>query len=265
MKKTNAFLGAAVVMACLSSCASSRNAVSLTDISGEWDVIEIRGAAVVPTPGQRFPFIGFNAETGRVTGHTGCNTLVGAFDLKAEPGTIDLGQVGSTRMLCEDMTVERNLLAAFTQVKNYVRLDDEHIALCGKSLKRPVMVLQRKKNDVMLSELDGRWNIELPNNLTPLPDPENVPFVELDIAGKKLHGNAGCNIINSTIVTDEANSASISFSQAISTMMACPNMEVESRILKALADVRTFGRLAGGDFGFYDESDNLLLILKRKL
>lgn len=265
MKKTSVFLCAAAMVAGLSSCASSKNAAVLTDISGEWNVVEIRGAAVVPAPGQRFPFIGFNTETGRVSGHTGCNSLVGTLDLNAEPGTIDMSRIGSTRMICEDMTVERNIFAALTQVKKYVKLDEEHIALCGKSTKRPVIVLKRKEADATLSELDGHWNLEFPDDKTAFANLEKTPFLELKIADKRLHGNAGCNIINGAIVTDENNAASIFFPQVISTMMACPNMDVENRVLKALNSVRTFGRLTGGDFGLYDESDNLVLILKREL
>lgn len=84
-----------------------KNAATVADISGEWNIIELNGAAVVPAPGQAFPFIGFDVAQGTVYGNSGCNRMTGRFDVNAKPGTIDLGALGSTRMMCPDMTVEK--------------------------------------------------------------------------------------------------------------------------------------------------------------
>ena len=71
----------------LSSCASTKNAATLSSLSGEWNIIEINGTAVVPAPGQEFPYIGFDTKTGQVYGNSGCNRLMGSFDVNAKPGT----------------------------------------------------------------------------------------------------------------------------------------------------------------------------------
>ena len=47
---------------------------------------------------------------------------MGSLDVNAKPGQIDLGALGSTRMMCPDMTVEKNVLAALGQVKKYKQL-----------------------------------------------------------------------------------------------------------------------------------------------
>lgn len=47
-------------------------------------------------------------------------------------------------------------------------------------------------------------------------------------------------------------------------MMACPDMEVEGRVLKALNSVQSFGKLAGGGMGFYDTDNNLVMVLVKK-
>ena len=54
------------------SCASTKNVATLSSLNGEWNIIEINGEVVVPAPGQTFPFIAFNAETGEVYGNAGC-------------------------------------------------------------------------------------------------------------------------------------------------------------------------------------------------
>lgn len=143
MKKEFMMLCAAVSVAVLSACGSSKNVPSLASIEGEWNIIEINGSAVVPAAGQTFPFIGFDTQEGTIHGNAGCNSLLGSFDTKAEPGTIDLSGMGATRMMCPDMTLEDNILKAFAQVKKYKVMDDENIALCNGK-KKPVLVLKKK-------------------------------------------------------------------------------------------------------------------------
>lgn len=100
------------------SCRSSKEALSLSSMNGEWNIIEINGSAVVPGQGQQLPFIGFDTTTGKVYGYSGCNRIIGSVDVNAKPGTIDLGALGSTRMACPDMTLEQNVLGALAQVKD---------------------------------------------------------------------------------------------------------------------------------------------------
>lgn len=248
----------------LTSCGSTKNLAVPADIDGAWNIIEINGAAVVPAPGQAFPFIGFEAASGRVYGNAGCNRLMGSFDPKAEAGAIDLSRLGATRMMCPDMTVEQNVLNALAQVKHYVRLGEELIGLCGKSLKRPVLVLQRKAPDMVLADLAGKWNIVEAGGVA-VPDTlENRPFLEFDVQQKRVHAQAGCNLLNGAFQTEEGAPASIAFPQLISTMMACPDMEVEDRVKQALNATRTFGRPADGDgVALFDEQGVQVMTLKR--
>lgn len=263
MKKILVSFCLAAAVAGLSSCASTKNVAVLADIDGEWNIIEINGTAVVPAPGQAYPYIGFDKATGRVHGNAGCNRLMGSFDVNAEPGTIDLSQLGTTRMMCPDMTVEQNVLNALSQVKKYVKLGGENIGLCAKSLKHPLLVLKKKVPEMTVADLNGKWKIVEAMGIT-LPDSlENQPFIELNAAEKKLHGNAGCNLINGAFQTEEKNPASIAFPQFISTMMACPDMDTEDRVKQALNNTRSFGRLQEGKVGFYDADNTLVLVLKK--
>lgn len=246
----------------LSSCGSSKNAATLSSISGEWNIIEVDGTAVVPAPGQEFPFIGFDTQTGKVYGNSGCNRMMGSFDVNAKPGTIDLGAMGSTRMMCPDMTVEQNVLSALARVKKYKTLGKDNMALCGSS-NRPIVVLQKKAPTVKLSELNGKWMIAEAYGKAIPEGMEKQPFLEFNVTEKTLHGNAGCNSINGGMVVDDKNPMSLSFPQLISTMMLCPDMTVEDNVLKALNSVRSFGKLAGGGIGLYDAEDTLVLVLKK--
>ena len=264
MKKICVYLSMVAVVAAMSSCVSTKNLAQVSDLGGEWNIIEINGTAVVPAPGQSFPYVAFETNTGRVYGNSGCNRLMGSFDTNAKPGELTLGQVGSTRMMCPDMTLEKNVLSALSQVKKYTKLVDGQLALCGKSLKRPILVLKPRKPDVSVTDLGGRWKITQAGGEA-IPDGmEKQPFLELNVAEKKVHGNAGCNVINGAFVTDENNASAISFPNLISTMMACPDMEVEGRVTKALSEVKTFARLVEGGIGFYNAAGELILVLVKE-
>ena len=106
MKKICVYLSMVAVVAAMSSCASTKNLAQVSDLGGEWNIIEINGTAVVPAPGQSFPYVAFESNTVRVYGNSGCNRLMGSFDTNAKPGELTLGQVGSTRMMCPDMMLE---------------------------------------------------------------------------------------------------------------------------------------------------------------
>lgn len=254
---------AGVLGTTMSSCRSSKDVVTLSSINGEWNIIEINGAAVVPSPNQAFPFISFDTTTGKVSGNSGCNRMMGSFEVNAKPGTIDLGTMASTRMMCPDMTLEQNVLSALRQVKKYKKLGKENIALCGSS-RRPVIVLQKKTPTVKLSDLNGKWMISEAVGQTIPKGMEKQPFIEFNLSEKRIHGNAGCNLINGNFVTDGEKTSEISFPQLISTMMACPDMEVESRVLKALNDVKSFGRLEGRGIGLYDADHVLVMVLTKE-
>ncbi len=263
MKKVFVSLCMAATLMGLSSCASTKNAATLSSLSGEWNIIEINGSAVVPAPDQEFPFIGFDTKNGKVYGNSGCNRLMGSFDVNSIPGQINLGALGSTRMMCPDMTVESNVLAALGQVKKYKQLGKGNMALCGSS-NRPLIVLQKKEASSKLSDLNGEWMISEAGGEAIPSGMEKQPNIVFDVAQKRLHGNAGCNIINGSFEVDDANPVAISFSRVISTMMACPDLEVEGRVMKSLNAARSFGKLANGDMGFYDADNNLVMVLAKK-
>ena len=143
MNKVSILLIIAAV-AVLSACAASRGSVGLSSLAGEWDIIEVDETAVVPAPGQAFPYIGFDVEQGRVYGSTGCNLLTGSFSLDERDGRLDLSQLGGTRMLCPDMHTEEIILAALARVKHYAMVDDDHMVLYHSS-KKSGLILQRRR------------------------------------------------------------------------------------------------------------------------
>ena len=111
-------------------------------------------------------------------------------------------------------------------------------------------------------KLEGKWNIvEVKGEKI---QKEGLPHIEFDMKDNKVHGNAGCNIFNSTVLLDEHDVSGITIHPAATTMMACPDMETEDAILKAMGNVK--GVKAGqsaNEMLLVDAGGNVLLVLSK--
>lgn len=251
--------GAALAM---SSCRSVEKAIPLSSINGEWNIIEVNGSKITSGESKSLPFITFDTATGRVSGNSGCNRMMGSFNVNSKPGSLELSSMASTKMMCPDMTTENNVLNAFAQVKGYKKAGKDKMYLCNSS-NRPVVVLQKKEADVKLSVLNGEWKIKEVNGEAIPSGMEKQPFIAFDVKKKTIHGNAGCNLINGGFETSTSNAKSISFPGVASTMMACPDMETEGKVLKAINEVKSFDVLSGGGIGLYDANGALVIVLEK--
>ena len=164
----------------MSSCRSVEKAMPLSSINGEWNIIEVNGSKVTPGESRTLPFITFDTATGRVSGNSGCNRMMGSFDVNAKPGSLSLGAMAGTKMMCPDMTTERNVLGALAQVKGYKKAGKDKMYLCNAS-NRPVVVLEKKEANVKLSVLNGEWKIKEANGEAIPSGMEKQPFIAFDV------------------------------------------------------------------------------------
>lgn len=112
-------------------------------------------------------------------------------------------------------------------------------------------------------KLEGKWNIIEVKGEKILK--EGMPQMNFDMAEKKLHGNAGCNIFNTTVTLDDNDVSAITIAPAATTMMACPDMETEDAILQAMGEVKSVK--AGqndNEMLLVDGSGNVLLVLSKQ-
>ena len=91
------------------------------------------------------------------------------------------------------------------------------------------------KTDV--KKLEGKWNVVEVKGEKVLE--EGLPQMDFNMAEKKLHGNTGCNLFNTTITLDPEDVSSITIAPGATTMMACPNMDLETSVLQSMDQVRS--------------------------
>ena len=94
------------------------------------------------------------------------------------------------------------------------------------------------KGIVSADKLEGMWSITEIKGESIAGKTENQPFLEFNVKENRVHGNAGCNIINGSFTREEGKNTSLRFSRMMSTMMACPDLDVERRVLESLETVR---------------------------
>ncbi|RXI27790.1 META domain-containing protein [Aliarcobacter trophiarum] len=72
-----------------------------------------------------------NFEKDRVFGNLGCNNFFGAYKLNKD--SLEIGQVGSTMMMCIDMSVENEFSKVLQNVKTY-KIDNSSLIFFDKDV-----------------------------------------------------------------------------------------------------------------------------------
>lgn len=124
------------------------------------------------------------------------------------------------------------------------------------------MMISCSQAKVDAKKLEGKWNVIEVKGEKILK--EGLPYMEFDMAQKKLHGNAGCNMFNTTVTVDDKDVSSITIAPGASTMMACPDMTTEDAILKAMGDVNAVkAGSSESEMLLVDKEGNTLLVLSK--
>lgn len=113
MKKVINLFVALMAVVVMASCADKKG---FDVLGGEWNVVTIGELSV---PDSVDAFIGFDIAEQLVYGCTGCNQVTGALPSEVNPEVPMFAAMGSTRMMCADMTIEDAMLPALGQVVDF--------------------------------------------------------------------------------------------------------------------------------------------------
>lgn len=145
MKKVFVALCMTGLVAAVTSCKTSNNAATSTsELNGEWKITEVNGQNITKTKNPNEAFIGFDVAKKSMYGSTSCNHFFGELNADANKGTISFGNVGSTRMMCEDIKTEEQVLKAVNETKSYELKGSKKLTL--KSADGKVLMTLQKRN-----------------------------------------------------------------------------------------------------------------------
>lgn len=139
--KKNIFI---IAMAALltTACSTTNKVASTADLNGEWTVEKVNGTAIDKKAGDEIPFLGFDVDKMSIYGCAGCNRLTGSIEIQND--VLDLSKVGSTRMMCANMTNEQIVLGALGNVSSF-KIDEKGNLLLTNKQGKTVMELAKKK------------------------------------------------------------------------------------------------------------------------
>lgn len=196
-------------------------------LNGEWNIDNVNGQKVT---GEERPFITFDLSQGRIYGSNGCN-IINSNTVTGKDNKLQFTGILSTQKYCANAPFEYIITSALEQVRSYKisRYGHEYYLDLFNDRGHLIMVLRKHNMDF----LNGAWRVTAINGEA--NGNEGIQFV-FDLPEKKIHGNAGCNIVNGEISIDPDVTNSVQFSNIASTRMMCPDLATETAVLIALEE-----------------------------
>ena len=160
---------------------------------------------------------------GRVTGFSGCNIFNGTYTLE-KGNRIRFSKMASTRMACPDLAFkESDFMQVFELADNYT-LNGNTLML---NVGRRAPLAEFQKNVMSTEDITEKyWKFKTldgqPVNMA--ENQEKETYFMLKTNGNRVVGFSGCNTFGGTYTLEEGNR--IRFSNMISTLKACPDVEI---------------------------------------
>lgn len=205
---------------------------------GQWSIIDVGSTAVTPVD-DVYPSLTFDTTdcpAGQVNmyGYNGCNYINGRFAVKGNSLT-PMGDFPTTMKYCADAVNEIaiNLAIGKTVAFAIEKLNNEYFLYLRDAAGSTLMTL-RKHN---LNFFDGAWRVTNIQGVT--LSTARAPEIVIDLANGKIHGNAGCNVVNGTVTQNMDREGGIGFTNLYATRMTCPDIAIEQAFLIALEQIET--------------------------
>lgn len=205
-------------------------------VGTSWNLTTLEGQVVSSIPNQEKTIHFTLQEGGKVTGFAGCNNFNGNYTLE-KGNRIRFSKIAATKMACPHVVVkEFDFLQVFELADNFTVNGNNLMLNVGR--RAPLAVFTKNT----LSDTDIRekyWKLKTLEGqaVTMSKNQEKEIYFMLKTGENRVQGFSGCNTFNGTYTLEKGNR--IKFSQMLSTMRACPDVEVkESDFLKVfeLAD-----------------------------
>lgn len=226
-------------------------------IKGEWVIIKASGKSINDL--EERAYINFNALDGKIYGYTGCNYINGNFSVDGNTN-LRITDIITTAKECDAINEERSIIEGLNNASSFsIYKKDGLYYLDIKSADGKTAVHAKRHNADVLT---GTWKVTA---IEKKPVDNDRLRLVIDIPELKLHGEAGCNIINGTIGLDRNKDWFIQFQSIASTKRACDGetMSLERNLLIALEEVEYIQRLSFNEIKLQDKNRNEVLTLKR--
>ena len=262
MKSSILFIFSFLMLFAFSSCHTSKLISSKATgnkemlFQNKWYLSELDGKPYTFTgSNNQSSWLLFNGRTPtKVTGFTGCNTIMGSVEIQ-DDNSMKFLPLATTRVFCQG-NEEATLLKALSSVTSYSIADTQLILSSGN-----VIVAKLNGVSMEMEKLSGTWEMNYISG--PKTDfdrlyPNKKPVVSFNFSAKELMGNTSCNGFSSKFTI---NGNQIHFADALKTMMYCEGGG-EEIFLKMLKKVNRYA-LADNTLNFMMDDIPLMRFTKQ--
>lgn len=230
------------------------NSGDISGLAGEWVIYNLRGDKITV---EDRPYIDIQPGENRFYGSNGCNILNGDISASGNDG-IRFRNIISTQRFCSDAPFEYLINTTLEDVRYYSLKRHGHESYLDlMNDGRHVIMVLRHHN---MNFLNGAWRVTKIDGA--VNHNENVEMV-IDIPQARIHGNAGCNIMNGSLYIDPDKSNSVQFQEIVTTRTECPDMSAETSLLVALEEVEKAYLNGPDEVAMYDGRGQEVVVLKR--
>ncbi|MDE6329999.1 MAG: META domain-containing protein [Muribaculaceae bacterium] len=198
-------------------------------VTGDWTIEEVYGEKAV---GETTPFLKMVPSEKRVYGNNGCNTINAKYTYNPAEHQLSFSELASTMRMCATPGITDAIIGEAldkTRTYSWDHEGDQYYLYFYDEAGNMIMKLMHQNFDF----LNGQWHVTAIEN-EEIDEPEMNLVIDVDEG--KIHGNTGCNILNGKLDVDMETVNTISFHDIITTRMACPNPENQTRLIVALED-----------------------------
>lgn len=215
-----------------------------------WALSKLNGEKIeASNEGEPVHFM-LNKDGSKVSGYAGCNQIMGSYETSGDT-ELKFRDIASTRRSCPDQNNnEKDFLEALRNTTSY-KLDGKKLSLLNADDKT-IAVFDHKKPETREMEL-GKWELKSLKG-------ESVEFESKE--GNKLHfefmkdnkiaGFSGCNTFSGTYSLNK--DKGIEFSQMISTLKACPDVEFKEAIFLKVFEHSTSYTIENDQLKLYNDN-----------
>jgi heat shock protein HslJ len=101
----------------LSGCSSGKSTTESVSLEGTRWILETLNGKSIPITNGNNATLKFDEATGKISGSGSCNTFFGSY--KADGSVLKFSEIGSTKMMCDEMSVETDYFSALQKTDKY--------------------------------------------------------------------------------------------------------------------------------------------------
>lgn len=234
------------------------------NLLGKWSVINVDEKDVTVSDDQ-YPTVSFDtngapAGTVNIYAYNGCNFINGSYKINGNQLKM-VGDFAATMKYCPDAVYEIPITMALNEMKQYSieKINNEYYLYLKNDAGTTLMTC-RKHN---LGFFDGAWRVTKIQGVQ--LSEENAPEIVVDLAEGKIHGNAGCNVLNGTVTQNLDHEGGIGFTNLFTTRMTCPDIAIEQAFILALEQIETCVPGSNNDTALLKDANGQTIITLQRI